>query len=52
MNRLDYTFASRQPVAKPSDLNGKRVGIGAVGGSDEVATRIALEQLGLIRHLP
>ena len=22
MNRLDYTFASRQPVAKPSDLNG------------------------------
>ena len=47
MNRLDYIFASRQPVAKPSDLNGKRVGIGAVGGSDEVATRIALEQLGV-----
>src|SRR5215475_2459956 len=47
MNRLDYTFASRQPVTKASDLNGKRVGIGAVGGSDEVATRIALEQLGV-----
>ena len=29
------------------DLNGKRVGIGAVGGADEVATRIALEQLGV-----
>ena len=47
MNRLDYTFASRQPVTKASDLTGKRVGIGAVGGSDEVATRIALEQLGV-----
>src|SRR5690242_16463284 len=33
MNRLDYTFVSRQPVNKPADLAGKRVGIGAVGGS-------------------
>lgn len=47
MNRLDYTFVSRQPVNKPADLAGKRIGIGAVGGSDEVATRIALENLGV-----
>jgi len=47
MNRLDYTFVSRQPINKPGDLTGKRVGIGAVGGSDEVATRIALEKLGV-----
>ena len=47
MNRLDYTFVSRQPINKPGDLAGKRVGIGAVGGSDEVATRIALEKLGV-----
>ena len=47
MNRLDYTFVSRQPVNKPADLAGKKVGIGAVGGSDEVATRIALEKLGV-----
>ena len=47
MNRLDYTFVSRQPVSKPADLAGKKVGIGAVGGSDEVATRIALEKLGV-----
>lgn len=47
MNRLDYTFVARQPVNKPADLAGKRVGIGAVGGSDEVATRIALEKLGV-----
>jgi ABC-type nitrate/sulfonate/bicarbonate transport system substrate-binding protein len=47
MNRLDYTFVGRQPVNKPADLAGKKVGIGAVGGSDEVATRIALEKLGV-----
>ena len=47
MNRLDYTFVARQPVNKPSDLIGKKVGIGAVGGSDELATRIALEKLGI-----
>ena len=47
MNRLDYTFVGRQPVNKSADLAGKKVGIGAVGGSDEVATRIALEKLGV-----
>jgi NitT/TauT family transport system substrate-binding protein len=47
MNRLDYTFVARQPVKTPSDLVGKKIGIGAVGGSDEVATRIALRQLGV-----
>jgi NitT/TauT family transport system substrate-binding protein len=47
MNRLDYTLVARQPVNKPADLAGKKIGIGAVGGSDEVATRIALEKLGV-----
>ena len=47
MNRLDYTFVARQPLNKPSDLAGKKVGIGAVGSSDELATRIALEKLGV-----
>ena len=47
MNRLDYTFVGRQPFKSPSDLNGKKVGIGSFGGSDEVATRIALEHLGV-----
>ena len=47
MNRLDYTFVARQPVKSPGDLAGKKIGIGAVGGSDEVATRIALRQLGV-----
>jgi NitT/TauT family transport system substrate-binding protein len=47
MNRLDYTFVARQPVKSPGDLQGKKIGIGSVGGSDEVATRIALEHLGI-----
>src|SRR5262245_7252585 len=47
MNRLDYTFVARQPVKSPGDLAGKKIGIGAVGGSDEVATGIALRHLGV-----
>ena len=47
MNRLDYTFVARQPVKSPGDLAGKKIGIGAVGGSDEVATGIALKHLGV-----
>ncbi|MGH7888493.1 MAG: ABC transporter substrate-binding protein [Candidatus Binatia bacterium] len=46
MNRLDYTFVARQPIKGPGDLIGKKIGIGSIGGSDEVATRIALEHLG------
>jgi NitT/TauT family transport system substrate-binding protein len=49
MNRLDYAFVSRQPINRPSDLNGKKVGVGGVGGSDNLATRIALEKLGVNR---
>jgi len=47
MNRLDYTFVARQPVKSPGDLAGKKIGIGAVGGSDEVATSIALRHLNV-----
>ena len=47
MNRLDYTFVARQPVKSAGDLAGKKIGIGAVGGSDEVATGIALKHLGV-----
>jgi ABC-type nitrate/sulfonate/bicarbonate transport system substrate-binding protein len=47
MNRLDYTFVARQPVKSAADLIGKKIGIGSVGGSDEVATRIALRHLGI-----
>jgi ABC-type nitrate/sulfonate/bicarbonate transport system substrate-binding protein len=47
MNRLDYAFVSRQPVSRPADLNGKKVGVAGVGGADNFATRVALEKLGI-----
>ena len=47
MNRLDYTLVARQPVKSADDFAGKKIGIGAVGGSDEVAVRIALRHLGV-----
>ena len=47
MNRLDYTLVARQPMKNVADFSGKKVGIGAVGGSDEVAVRIALRHLGV-----
>jgi ABC-type nitrate/sulfonate/bicarbonate transport system substrate-binding protein len=47
MNRLDYTLVARQPIKSAADFAGKKIGIGAVGGSDEVAIRIALKQLGV-----
>jgi hypothetical protein len=43
MNRLDYAFVSRQPISRPADLNGKKVGVAGVGGADNLANRIALE---------
>jgi NitT/TauT family transport system substrate-binding protein len=45
MNRLDYTLVARQPIKGPNDLIGKTMGIGSVGGSDEVALNIALKHL-------
>ena len=47
MNRLDYAFVSRQPISRPADLNGKKVGVAGVGGADNFAIRIALEKLGV-----
>jgi ABC-type nitrate/sulfonate/bicarbonate transport system substrate-binding protein len=47
MNRLDYVFVGRQPVGRPSDLAGKKVGVAGVGGADNLATKIALERLGV-----
>jgi NMT1/THI5 like len=47
MNRLDYAFVSRQPISRPADLNGKKVGVAGVGGADNFATRVALEKLGI-----
>jgi NitT/TauT family transport system substrate-binding protein len=47
MNRLDYAFVARQPITRPADFTGKRVGVSGVGGADNLATGIALERLGI-----
>jgi hypothetical protein len=48
MNRLDYVLVARQPVNRPSDFAGKKIGIGGgVGGADSLAARLAFERLGV-----
>src|SRR5918996_3958702 len=46
MNRLDYTFVAREPVKRPSDLHGKKIGVGSVGGAGEGAPPNALGHFG------
>jgi len=48
MNRLDYALVARQPITRPSDFAGKKLGVGGgVGGADSLAARLALERLGV-----
>ena len=48
MNRLDYVLVTRQPMTRPGDFAGKKLGIGGgVGGADSLAARLALERLGV-----
>jgi NitT/TauT family transport system substrate-binding protein len=44
--KMGYMLVSRQPIKNPSELNGKKFAISARGGSDEVATRLAIEIFG------
>ncbi len=46
-NRFPYTFFSRPNITAASQLKGKVVGITRYGSTDELATRMALEQFGL-----
>jgi NitT/TauT family transport system substrate-binding protein len=47
INRLDYVLVSRQAVKDPSELKGKRFAIGRLGDSNEIATRVSLERIGV-----
>lgn len=47
VNRMDYVLVSRQPVKSHAELRGKRFAIGRLGDSNEIATRVALEKLGI-----
>jgi NitT/TauT family transport system substrate-binding protein len=46
-NRFPYTFFSRPNITAASQLKGKVIGITRYGSTDELATRMALEQFGL-----
>src|SRR5262249_36829065 len=42
-----YKFEVSPSVTTPNDLKGKKVGISSVGGSADIATRVALPKIGL-----
>jgi NitT/TauT family transport system substrate-binding protein len=46
INKMAYILLTRQPIKNPSELNGKKFAIAARGGSDELATRAAIEAAG------
>ena len=46
-NRMPYKLIVPAGVRTPSQLMGKKVGVGAFGGLDDTAMRFALRQLGL-----
>ena len=46
-NRFPYTFFTRPNITAPAQLKGKTLGITRYGSTDELATRMALEQFGL-----
>ena len=46
-NRMPYKLIVSAGVRSPSQLIGKKVGVGAFGGLDDTAMRFALRQLGL-----
>jgi NitT/TauT family transport system substrate-binding protein len=46
-NRFPYTFFTRPNITAPAQLKGKLLGITRYGSTDELATRMALEQFGL-----
>ncbi len=42
-----YHFEVQSSIQSPADLKGKKVGISNLGGSSDIATRIALPKMGL-----
>ena len=42
-----YVFEVAQGINTPEDLKGKKVGVSQIGSSSDIATRIALEKIGL-----
>lgn len=57
-SRLSHLLVTRPEIQKPKDLQGKRLGVVSVGGTQWITTKLGLEYLGLdeqrdtIRVLP
>jgi ABC-type nitrate/sulfonate/bicarbonate transport system substrate-binding protein len=47
LNRVPHDFVVRPEIKKPQDLQGKRVGVTALGGTAWMAAMFALNQVGL-----
>jgi ABC-type nitrate/sulfonate/bicarbonate transport system substrate-binding protein len=46
-NRLGYVLVARQPISDPKELQSKTFAIAQLGDSSDVATRLALEKVGV-----
>ena len=43
-----FRFMAPESIRTPEDLRGKRVGVSRIGSSSDIATRLALQRLGLV----
>ena len=49
-SRLSHLLVTRPEIQKPKDLQGKRIGVVSVGGTQWITTKLGLEYLGLDEH--
>jgi ABC-type nitrate/sulfonate/bicarbonate transport system substrate-binding protein len=50
LNSFPYSFVTQKEIRKPEDLNGKKIGVLAVGGAVETATFLALKAWNIPRQ--
>ena len=50
LNRLPGSIAARKEIREPSDLQGKRIGIAAFGGSNELSVILSLKKWNIPRE--
>jgi NitT/TauT family transport system substrate-binding protein len=50
LNTFPFSFVAQKEIRKPEDLNGKKVGIVAFGGANELAILLALKEWNLPRQ--
>ncbi|MBI4525078.1 MAG: NrtA/SsuA/CpmA family ABC transporter substrate-binding protein [Deltaproteobacteria bacterium] len=50
LNKFPYSIVAQKEIRKPSDLQGKKIGIVNFGGSNELAVVLALKEWGIPRQ--